>query len=196
MAGELNDRRVAILAADGVERVELEQPRQAVSDAGAATELLSIHDGEIGARDHDLDDAGTFSVDGLVSDASVDDYDALLLPGGTVNPDQLRVNESAVGFVRDFFNSGKPIGVICHGPWTLAEAGVLSGRRITSFPSIRTDLRNAGAEVVDEEVVVDEGLVSSRSPDDLPAFCQTIVREFAAGAHSGRRAQDRAGASS
>jgi protease I len=186
MAGELNGKRVAILAADGVERVELEQPREAVENAGAQTELLSIHDGEIAARDHDLEEAGTFPVDREVSEASVDDYDALLLPGGTVNPDKLRMDEDAVSFVRDFFQSGKPIGAICHGPWTLLEAGVLPGRRITSFPSIRTDLRNGGAEVVDEEVVTDEGLVSSRSPDDLPAFCAKIVEEFAEGRHESR----------
>jgi protease I len=186
MAGDLSGKKVAILAADGVERVELEQPRSAVTDAGAEVELLSIHEGEIAARDHDLEDAGTFSVDGLVSEASVGDYDALLLPGGTVNPDQLRMNEDAVGFVRAFFESGKPIGTICHGPWTLVEAGVVAGRQITSWPSVRTDLRNAGATVLDQEVVVDDGLVSSRSPDDLPAFCAKIVEEFAEGRHADR----------
>jgi protease I len=186
MAGELNGKRVAILAADGVERVELEQPREAVENAGAETELLSIHDGEIAARNSDLEDAGTFPVDREVSEASVDDYDALLLPGGTVNPDKLRMDEDAVSFVREFFQSGKPIGAICHGPWTLLEAGVLPGRRITSWPSIRTDLRNGGAEVLDEEVVTDEGLVTSRSPDDLPAFCAKIVEEFAEGRHEAR----------
>jgi protease I len=186
MAEELSGKRVAILAADGVERVELEQPRQAVQDAGADIELLSIHDGEIAARNNDLEDAGTFSVDRTVADAAVDDYDALLLPGGTVNPDKLRMDEDAVGFVREFFASGKPIGTICHGPWSLLEAGVVDGRRITSFPSLRTDLRNAGAEVLDEEVVVDDGLVSSRSPDDLPAFCAKVVEEFAEGVHSER----------
>ncbi|HKP90008.1 MAG TPA: type 1 glutamine amidotransferase domain-containing protein [Thermoleophilaceae bacterium] len=186
MAEELAGRRVAIIAADGVERVELEQPRQAVEDAGADVELLSIQDGEIAARNNDLEDAGTFSVDRQVADASVDDYDALILPGGTVNPDKLRMDGDAASFVRDFFNSGKPIGTICHGPWTLLEAGVVPGRRITSFPSLRTDLRNAGAEVLDEEVVVDDGLVSSRSPDDLPAFCAKVVEEFAEGRHPER----------
>jgi protease I len=195
MAEELSGKRVAILAADGVERVELEQPREAVQDAGAETELLSIKDGEIAARNEDLEDAGTFSVDKTVADASVDDYDALLLPGGTVNPDKLRMDEDAVGFVRDFFTSGKPIGTICHGPWSLLEAGVLSGRRITSFPSLRTDLRNAGAEVVDEEVVVDDGLVSSRSPEDLEAFCAKVVEEFAEGVHTERVAATAGGAS-
>jgi protease I len=180
VAQELNGRRVAILAADGVERVELEQPRQALDEAGARTTLLSIHDGEIAARNHDLEDAGTFSVDGLVDDASPDDFDALLLPGGTVNPDQLRMNQTAVSFVRDFVGSGKPVASICHGPWNFVEADVARGRRLTSFPSIRTDLRNAGAEVVDEEVVTDGNITTSRSPDDLPAFCKRIVEEFAA----------------
>jgi protease I len=183
---ELSGKRVAILAADGVERVELEQPRDAVTDAGAETELLSIHDGEIAARNNDLEDAGTFSVDRMVGDASVDDYDALLLPGGTLNPDKLRMDDDAVGFVRDFFTSGKPIGTICHGPWTLVEADVVSGRQITSFPSVRTDLRNAGAEVLDQEVVIDAGVVSSRSPDDLPAFCAKVVEEFAEGGGAAR----------
>jgi protease I len=179
MAGELDGRRVAILAADGVERVELEQPRQAVEKAGARTTLLSIHDGEIAARNHDLEDAGTFTVDRLIDDASPDDFDALLLPGGTVNPDQLRMNPAAVSFVRDFVDSGKPVASICHGPWNFVEADVARGRRLTSFPSIRTDLRNAGAEVVDEEVVTDGNITTSRSPDDLPAFCKRIIEEFA-----------------
>jgi protease I len=186
MGDQLSGKRVAILATDGVERVELEQPRAAVADAGADVELVSIHDGEIQARDHDLDDAGTFTVDRVITDASVDDYDALLLPGGTVNPDQLRMNSDAVSFVRDFFHTGKPIGTICHGPWTLLEAGVVEGRRITSWPRVRTDLRNAGAEVLDQEVVTDQGLVSSRSPDDLPAFCAKVVEEFAEGPHQAR----------
>lgn len=179
MAGELNGRRVAILAADGVERVELERPRQVLDDAGAHTEVVSIHDGEIAARNNDLEDAGTFGVDRLVGDVSVDDYDALLLPGGTVNPDQLRMDATAVGFVRDFVDSGKPVASICHGPWNLVEADRVRGRRLTSWPSVRTDLRNAGAEVVDEEVVTDGTITTSRSPDDLPAFCERIVQEFA-----------------
>ena len=179
MAGELNGRRIAILEADGVERVELEQPRRALDDAGARTEVLSIHDGEIAARNNDLEDAGTFGVDRLVGSASVDEYDALLLPGGTVNPDQLRMQPAAVQFVRDFVRSGKPVASICHGPWSLVEAGVVGGRRLTSFPSLRTDLRNAGAEWVDEEVVVDGGLITSREPDDLDAFGAAIVEEFA-----------------
>ena len=153
MADQLTGKRVAILAADGVERVELEQPREALRKAGA----------------------DTFPVDGLVSAASVEDYDGLVLPGGTVNPDKLRIDEDAVGFVRDFVGSGKPVAAICHGPWTLVEAGVVSGRTLTSFPSIRTDLRNAGATVVDEEVAIDGNLLTSRSPEDLPAFCDAIV---------------------
>jgi protease I len=186
MADQLQGKKVAILAADGVERVELEEPRKAIVDAGGETELLSIHDGEIAAKESDLDDAGTFEVDKLVADASIDDYEGLLLPGGTVNPDKLRLDEDAVAFVRDFFNSGKPVAAICHGPWTLLEAGVLEGRTVTSYPSIRTDLRNGGANVVDEEVVVDEGLVTSRSPDDLEAFCAKVVEEVAEGRHAAR----------
>ncbi|WP_055491138.1 type 1 glutamine amidotransferase domain-containing protein [Streptomyces sp. TP-A0356] len=179
MAQALRDRKVAILATDGVERVELEQPRGALYGAGAQSEILSIHPGEIQARQFDLNPAGTFPVDRLVADASAEDYDALLLPGGTMNPDQLRMNKDAVGFVKAFVASGKPIAAICHGPWTLVEADAVRGRRLTSWPSIRTDLRNAGAEVVDEEVVVDGQFVSSRSPADLPAFCRTIIEQFA-----------------
>jgi protease I len=179
MAGELNGRRVAILATDGVERVELEQPREALDGAGAQTTLLSIKTGEIAARKHDLEDAGTFSVDRLVGDASPDEFDALLLPGGTVNPDKLRMEPTAVGFVRNFVQSGKPVAAICHGPWNLVEADVARGRTLTSWPSVRTDLRNAGANVVDEVVVTDGNLTTSRSPEDLPAFCERIVQEFA-----------------
>ena len=175
MAAQLRGKRVAILAADGVERVEVEQPRDALQQAGAETDLLSLHDGEIQARNHDLEAAGTFPVDGPVADASVEDYDALLLPGGTVNPDKLRLDKAAVAFVRDFVDSGKPVAAICHGPWTLVEAGVVSGRTLTSYASIRTDLRNAGADVVDQEVATDGNLITSRSPDDLPAFCAEVV---------------------
>ena len=178
---KLQGRRVAVLAADGVERIELDQPRQALQEAGATVDVLSIHDGEIDAREHDLDPAGTITVDRLVAEASIDDYDALILPGGTVNPDNLRADRDAVRFVRDFFAAGKPIGAICHGPWTLVEAGVVDGRRMTSYASVRTDLRNAGADVVDEEVVTDNGLVTSRGPDDLPAFCAKLIEEIAEG---------------
>jgi protease I len=176
----LQGKNVAILAADGVEKVELERPRAALSEEGAQVQLLSLKTGEIQARNHDLEPAGTFGVDRKVSDASVEEFDALVLPGGTVNPDKLRLDESAVAFVREFVYSGKPVAAICHGPWTLVEAGVVSGRKLTSYPSIRTDLRNAGAKVVDEEVVVDGNLVTSRSPSDLPAFCSAIVEQLAA----------------
>ena len=179
MARDLDGMRVAILATDGVERIELEQPRGALFGAGASTDLLSIHPGEIQARQFDLVSAGTFSVDRQVSEASPGEYDALLLPGGTVNPDQLRMNPDAVSFVREFANSGKPIAAICHGPWTLVEADVVRGHRLTSWPSLRTDLRNAGAEPVDEQVVVDGQFTTSRSPADLPAFCPAIVEQFA-----------------
>ncbi|MGV9255063.1 type 1 glutamine amidotransferase domain-containing protein [Streptomyces sp. NPDC003697] len=183
MTQELRGMRVGILATDGVERVELEQPRGALHGAGAKTEILSLHHGEIQARQFDLNAAGTFPVDRLVADASVDDYHALLMPGGTMNPDQLRMNRDAVQFAKDFMASGKPVASICHGPWTLVEADAVRGRRLTSWPSIRTDLRNAGAEVVDEEVVVDGQLITSRSPADLPAFCAAIVEQFARAHH-------------
>lgn len=175
MAQELRGKRVAILAADGVERVELEQPRDELTAAGARTDLLSLEPGEIQAMDSDLEPAITFTVDALVEDAAVRDYDLLLLPGGTVNPDKLRANEAAVKFVSDFVSSGKPVAAICHGPWTLVEAGVLGGRTVTCYPSIRTDLRNAGATVVDEEVVVDGNLITSRSPKDLEAFIDKAI---------------------
>jgi deglycase len=179
MSNHLEGKKIAILAADGVEKVELEQPRAALRQAGAQVQVLSLKSGEIQARNHDLEPAGTFSVDRAVSDAAVDDFDALVLPGGTVNPDKLRMDSSAVSFVPDFVGSGKPVAAICHGPWTLVEAGVAVGRTLTSYPSIRTDLRNAGAHVVDEQVVVDGNLISSRSPADLPAFCSTVVEQFA-----------------
>ncbi len=179
MPNSLQGKKVAILAADGVEKVELEQPRAALTEEGAQVQLLSLKTGEIQARNHDLEPAGTFEVDRAVSDASVDEFDALILPGGTVNPDKLRLDGSAVAFVREFVYSGKPVAAICHGPWTLVEAGVVAGRKLTSYPSIRTDLRNAGAKIVDEEVVVDGNLVTSRSPADLPAFCSAIVEQLA-----------------
>ncbi|MEU9688447.1 type 1 glutamine amidotransferase domain-containing protein [Amycolatopsis japonica] len=179
MATSLNGRRVAILAADGVEQVELVEPRKAVTDAGATAEVVSLEPGEIQAMNGDIDKADKFTVDRVVKDVTVDDFDALVLPGGTMNPDNLRVDENAVRFVRDFVNSGKPVGVICHGPWTLVEADVVRGRTLTSYPSVRTDIRNAGGTVVDQEVVDDNGLISSRNPGDLPAFCAAIVARFA-----------------
>ncbi|CAM02230.1 protease I [Saccharopolyspora erythraea NRRL 2338] len=183
MAADLNGRRIAVLATDGVEQVEYEQPRQAVEQAGGQVSLVSVHDGEIQAMNGDIDKGDRFTVDAKVSDVSPDDFDGLVLPGGTINPDRLRIDADAVGFVRSFVQQGKPVGAICHGPWTLVEADVVRGRRVTSFPSIRTDLRNAGAEVVDEQVVTDQGLVTSRNPDDLHAFCSKIVEEFAEGRH-------------
>jgi protease I len=179
MPNELQGKKIAILAADGVEKVELEQPRAALKQAGAHIEVLSLKTGEIQARNHDLEPAGAFAVDRAVSDASVAEFDGLVLPGGTVNPDKLRQDNCAVSFVRNFVDSGKPVATICHGPLTLVEAGVAVGRTLTSYPSIRTDLRNAGAHVIDEEVVVDGNLISSRSPSDLPAFCAAIVKQFA-----------------
>jgi protease I len=183
MANELQGRKIAFLAADGVEQVELTEPWKAVKEAGGEPELLSIESGEIQAFDH-LDHGDMFPVDRKVAQADAADYDGLVLPGGVANPDFLRGDEKAVGFVRDFFDQGKPVGVICHGPWTIVEAGVVKGRTITSWPTLRTDIQNAGGTWVDEEVVVDAGLVSSRKPDDLPAFCAKIVEEFAEGEHA------------
>jgi protease I len=183
MANELNGKKIAIIATDGVEQPELEQPRDAITDAGGTTELLSLESGEIQAVNSDINPSVTFTVDKVVGDASVDDYDGLLLPGGVANPDTLRTDEHVIRFVQDFFKTGKPVGVICHGPWTLVEADLVRGRTLTSYHSIQTDIRNAGGNWVDEEVVVDHGLVSSRNPDDLPAFCAKIVEEYAEGAH-------------
>jgi deglycase len=183
MANELHGKKIAFLAADGVEQVELTEPWKAVEQAGGEPELLSLKSGEILAFQH-LDHGDSFPVDKEVSKAEPSDYDGLVLPGGVANPDFLRTDQDAVDFVRRFFELGKPVGVICHGPWTLVEAGVLGGRRITSWPSLETDVRNAGGNWVDQEVVVDAGLVSSRKPDDLPAFCAKIVEEFAEGEHA------------
>ena len=192
---KLSGKRVAFLVApEGIEQVELTEPWKAVEAAGGSPELLSTDEGEIQAFNH-LDKADTFKVDRTVSEADASEYDGLVLPGGVANPDFLRTDEDAVNFVRGFFEAGKPVGVICHGPWTLVEAGVLKGRTITSWPSVRTDIRNAGGTWVDEEVVVDQGLVSSRKPDDLPAFCAKIVEEFCEGEHEAQSRSVGAGAS-
>jgi protease I len=177
MADVLKNKKVAILAADMFERVELEEPRKALEDAGADVEIVSIHDGEIQGFDH-FDPANTVKVDRIVEEASPDDYDALLVPGGVGNPDQLRGDESAVSFVRGFHDAGKPMAVICHGPWVLVESGVVRGKRLTSWPTLETDIRNAGGEWTDEEVVVDGNLVTSRKPDDIPAFNREMLRIF------------------
>ncbi|HVM69977.1 MAG TPA: type 1 glutamine amidotransferase domain-containing protein [Gaiellaceae bacterium] len=179
--------KVAFLVADMFEQVELEEPWQTVEEQGWTPELVSLEEGEVQGFDH-YDKAETFRVDRTVEDASADDYDALVLPGGVGNPDELRTDENAVAFVRSFFEQGKPVAAICHAPWTLIEAGVVRDRRLTSWPSLQTDLRNAGATWVDEEVVVDHGLVTSRKPDDLPAFCAKLVEEFREGVHAGQRA--------
>jgi deglycase len=176
---QLDGKRIAFLATDGVEEVEYTEPREAVEKAGAQAELVAPKTGSIQAMNHH-DKSNTYEVDRAVADADPAQYDALVLPGGVANPDELRTDPQAVAFVKAFFDAGKPVGVICHGPWTLVEADVLRGRTLTSWPSVRTDLVNAGATWVDEEVHVDGQLVSSRKPDDLPAFCRAIVERFAA----------------
>jgi protease I len=184
MAGKLDGMRIAILATDGVEQVELTDPRDAVTAEGARTEIISLEDGEIQATNQDINPADTFGVDRTAAQADPGDYQALLMPGGTVNADRLRMDDDVRAFVRAFFEAGKPVGAICHAPWTLIDAGVAQGRTLTSFPSLSTDLRNAGAEWVDREVERDGKLVTSRKPDDLPAFCATVVEVFS-GARTG-----------
>jgi protease I len=187
MPDRLKGKKIAFLTAnEGVEQVELVEPMRAVRGAGAEADLVAPEAGQVQAFNH-LDKADAFEVDRTVEEADPGAYDGLVLPGGVANPDVLRTNEAALSFVRGFFEAGKPVGVICHGPWTLLEAGVLEGRTLTSWPSLQTDLRNAGANWVDEEVHVDQGLVSSRKPDDLDAFNAKIVEEFAEGVHEGQR---------
>ena len=185
MANELQGRKVAILLAPvGSEQVEFTEPKKAVEDAGAEVDVVGIETGEAQTMNSDVNMGETFTVEKTFSDVSVEDYDALIVPGGTVGADNLRANQEAVEFVRGFFEQEKPVGVICHGPWTLVEADVVRGRTLTSYPSLQTDIRNAGGEWVDEEVVTDQGLVTSRNPDDLPAFCSKLVEEIAEGKHA------------
>jgi len=193
MSDRLRGKKIAFLTAnEGVEQVELEEPLRAVREAGAEAELLAPEAGEVQAFDH-LDKADTFEVDRPVGEADASEYDGLVLPGGVASPDQLRTKPEALKFVRGFFAAGKPVGVICHGPWTLIDAGVAEGRTLTSWPSLETDLRNAGANWVDEEVHVDQGLVTSRKPDDLEAFNAKIAEEFAEGVHEGQREKAKIG---
>jgi protease I len=186
MANELKGKRVAIVATDMFEQVELTEPRKALDEAGAKTELISIEPGKIQGFNH-YDKGDQLPVDRTIEEASADDYDALMLPGGVGNPDTLRMDENVVSFVRAFFEQGKPVAAICHGPWTLVEAGVVRNRTLTSWPSIQTDIRNAGGTWVDEEVHVDQGLVTSRKPDDIPAFNAKMIEEFAEGKHAEQR---------
>ena len=186
MSAPLQGKTVAFaVATEGIEQVELTEPWKAVEQAGGTPRLVSTESGQVQAFHH-LDKADTFDVDTTFAETSPDDYDGLVLPGGVANPDALRLDKSAVEFIRGFFTAGKPVAAICHAPWTLIEADVLKGRTVTSWPSLQTDLRNAGASWVDDEVVVDQGLVTSRNPDDLPAFCDKLVEEIAEGQHEGQ----------
>jgi deglycase len=190
MANELSGKRVAFLATDMVEQVELTGPWEALQKAGATLELISDKEDQIQGFNH-YDKADSFKVDRTVEEADASEYDALVLPGGVGNPDTLRMNENAVRFVRDFFEQGKPVGAICHAPWMLIEAGVVRDRTVTSWPSLTTDLRNAGAKRIDQEVVVEDGLVTSRKPADIPAFNQKLIEEFAEGRHEAQAARAR-----
>ncbi|MBD2099463.1 type 1 glutamine amidotransferase domain-containing protein [Leptolyngbya sp. FACHB-261] len=186
MPRELTNKKVAILVTDGFEQVELTKPKQALEAAGAQTQIISPKSDTVEGWNH-FDKGDQFPVDVPLDSVNPNDYDALLLPGGVANPDQLRIQDKAVQFVRSFFEAGKPVAAICHGPWTLIEAGVVKGRTVTSWPSLQTDLRNAGANWVDQEVVVDKGLITSRNPQDIPAFNRKIVEEFAEGVHEEQR---------
>jgi protease I len=189
MAHELDGKKVAILVADGFEQVEMTEPRRALEAAGADTDLISPKPGLVKGWQH-TEWGGKFAVDVSLDQADPDRYDALLLPGGVMNPDKLRKDQKAVGFIRSFVDSGKPIAAICHGPWTLIEAGGVRGRKLTSYESIQTDLKNAGAEWVDQPVVTDNGLVTSRKPDDIPQFNQKMIEEFSEGAHPTQGSRD------
>jgi protease I len=185
MTQQLNQKKVAILVTDGFEQVEMTEPKQALEQAGAKSHIISPKSGTVQGWNH-FDKGDNFQVDLTLDSANPGDYDALLLPGGVANPDQLRTNEKAVKFIQSFFEAGKPVAAICHGPWTLIEADVVKGRTVTSWPSLKTDLKNAGANWVDQEVVVDQGLVTSRNPGDIPAFVGKMVEEFA-GQHQQQR---------
>lgn len=185
MPNELKGKRVAFLFTEGVEQVELTEPLDAVRKAGAEVELVSLEQGSVQMFNH-LDKGDTIDAERAVADVSAADYDGLVIPGGVANPDMLRTDSDAVGFVRDFLAEHKPAGIICHGPWMLVESGAAKGRTVTSWPSLQTDLRNAGADWLDQEVVVDNGLVTSRKPDDLPAFCAKVIEEIAEGSHAER----------
>ena len=187
MEKKLNGKKVAILVADGFEQVELTGPQQALEEAGAETLIVSPNEESV-AGWHHYDAGDLFDVDVPLEEADAGDFDALLLPGGVANPDQLRMKPEAVRFVKAFFDAGKPVAAICHGPWTLIEAGAVKGRTMTSWPSIKTDLINAGAKWVDEPVVTDNGLVTSRKPDDIPAFNEKMIEEFAEGEHRAQKA--------
>ena len=193
MAQELRGKKIAALVTDGFEQSELIEPRKALEEAGAEVHVIAPKEGEVKGWNH-TDWGQRVRVDRTLAQANADDYDGLLLPGGVMSPDKLRIDQQAVGFVRQFADAHKPIAAICHAPWTLIEAGVVSGRKMTSYPSLKTDLRNAGANWVDEEVVVDQGLVTSRKPDDIPAFNRKMIEEFAEGVHAGAGASARRGA--
>jgi protease I len=185
VANELQGKKVAILLAPvGTEQAEFTEPKKAVEDAGGTVEVIGIQTGDAQTMNSDVNPGETFTVEKTFTEVSADEYDGLVIPGGTVGSDNLRADENAVDFIHSFFEQAKPVGVICHGPWTLVEAGVVSGRTLTSYPTLQTDILNAGGNWVDEEVVVDQGLVTSRNPDDLPAFCAKVVEEIAEGKHA------------
>jgi protease I len=185
MANELQGKKIAILLAPvGTEQVEFTEPKKAVEAEGATVDVVGIQTGDAQTMNNDVNPGETFTVEKTFTEVSADEYDGLIVPGGTVGSDNLRADEDAVKFIHSFFEQAKPVGVICHGPWTLVEAGVVSGRTLTSYPTLQTDILNAGGNWIDEEVVTDQGLVTSRNPDDLPAFCSKVVEEIAEGKHA------------